>query len=187
MFGEAGYTLGVVILILLIVVFLWNVRSQESEQFDVAQDLGLDANSSLVMNAPGMPIDVGVIAMEDRPYMRLYEDYKKQNLAYEFLPRSGHGAHRQFMKINLKHIDAYLPRTNSGPYANIRGMQIYSVYGGAPNASMLSSFYNPYLEPTFEFTANTAKYRQLLDLKPGQRASIDVTDPTHQIAILVLA
>lgn len=184
------YEVGVVILILIIVIFLWNVRSNlcaSGEGFDVAQDIGLNANSSIVMNAPGMPLDVAVIAMEDRPYLRLYEDYKKQDLAYEFNPRSGHGAHRQFVKINLKHIEAYLPRTNSGPYAQVRSMQIYSVYGGAPNASLLSSFYNPYLEPTFEFTANTAKYRQLLDLKPGQRASIDVTDPTHQIAIIVLA
>ncbi len=180
------YAVGVVILVLIIVVFLWNARSP-NEKFDVAQDLGLDANSSIVMNAPGMPLDVAVIAMEDRPYLRLYEDFRGKDLAYEFNPRSGHGAHRQFMKVNLKHIDAYLPRTNSGPFAQVRGMQIYSVYGGAPNASLLSSFYNPYLEPTSEFTANTAKYKQLLDLKPGQRVSIDVTDPTHQIAIIVLA
>lgn len=178
------YEVAVVILILIIIVFLWNAQT---ERFDVAQDLGLDENSSIVMNAPGMPLDAGVIALEDRPYLRLYEDYKKQNLAYEFHPRSGHGAHRQFLKINLKHIDAYLPLTNSGPYSSVRGMKIFSVYGGAPNASLLSSFYNPYLEPTFEFTANPAKYHQLLDLKPGQRASIDVTDPTHQIAIIVLA
>lgn len=133
-----------------------------------------------------MPIDVSVLRAEDRPYIRLYEDYQKKDLAYEYSPVSGHGSHRQFMRISLKHVDAYLPKTNSGPYGQVRRIAIWSVYGGAPNASLLSTFYNAYLEPDTELRANSARYKKLLEVKPGQRVSLDITEPTKQIFLYAI-
>jgi len=189
-----NYVISSVVLILMILVFLW-VATSKTEQFDVGQDLGLDMSSAIVNtgenNALGqtnnsMPIDMSVLRGEDQPYVRLYEDYQKKDLAYEYSPVSGHGSHRQFMRISLKHVEAYLPKTNSGPYGQVRRIAIWSVYGGAPNASLLSTFYNAYLEPDTELRANSARYKKLAEIKPGQRVSLDITEPTKQIFLYAI-
>lgn len=177
-----NYVLSAVVLVLMIMVFLW-VTTAGAERFGLfmaneGNDLGKTNNS--------MPIDMSVLRSEERPYVRLYEDYQKKDLAYEFSPPSGRGSHRQFMRIQLKHVEAYLPKTSVGPYGQIRRIAIWSVYGGAPNASLLSTFYNAYLEPDTELRANPARYKKLVEVKPGERVSLDITDPTKQIFLYAI-
>jgi hypothetical protein len=132
------------------------------------------------------PVDPIADSLKDpsiRPYVRLYSDYKGQNLEYEYMPRTGFGYDRQVLRIPLKHIEIYLPSLDEGPVNQTRFVEIYNIYGGKPNASTLSSFYNTYLDPDWEMRANRGKYKLLVRALPGDRISMDVTEPVGQIIV----
>jgi hypothetical protein len=204
------YELGVIVLCILLLLFAWYVTGpsgSRQEHFSAEEDLGLNDTSSIGHDGTdGMPagytgwaVTASINGHTDnskpvnlvderrerdpakQSYVRLYSDYRGRELQYEYTPTSGFGYDRQILRIPVKHIEISVPSKTEGPYNQIRHVEIWNMYGGKPNASTISPFYNAYLEPGSEFTANRARYRLLARALPGDRISMDVTEPVGQI------
>jgi len=116
-------------------------------------------------------------------YIKLYEGYNFQNLAYDLSLNTGEYM-KQILRVNLKSIDIQIPKLND-KYDEIRRVEIWSVSDGDNNASLESGFYNSYLEPESELRANPAKYRQVVQVLPGQNVKIDIAIPVKKIFLIV--
>jgi hypothetical protein len=132
-------------------------------------------------------------------YILLYEGYNQQNLAYVYTPGNidynssdiMRGYLREILKVNLKSFDINLPAVGQAQqndaYNRLRKIEIWAMDTTDNSvASSESGFYNSYLEPDIEHRANSAKYKMVTQVLPGQHVKMDVLAPVKKIFIIAI-
>jgi hypothetical protein len=129
------------------------------------------------------------------PYIRLYEGFNYQNLAYSYTPgnidyTTPAGAIKGYLRliipVNLKSVDISLPKLGT-QIDQIRRVEIWGMDQHDDNiASIESSFYNSYLEPEFAMKANPARYKHLIRVLPGDRVRKEIDEPVKKIFIVAI-
>jgi hypothetical protein len=123
-------------------------------------------------------------------WIRLYEAPWQKDLAFEFAPevdyakRLGSGYIRRMMPVNLKSLDINLPRSGFGNMDVMRKIEIWGVFGNDVIASTESDFYNSYTEPDWALRANSAKYRLIGRVEPGQRLRVNPVEPVKRVMVV---
>lgn len=140
----------------------------------------------------GNPVELS--AADSKAYVRLYEEFDQKSPGFIFEPnidyanKIGDGYYRDMMRVNLKSVDINLPKLG-GDYAGydkVRRVEIWSVYGDAPSASLTADFYNSYLEPEFALRANPGKYKPILRVLPGQHVVANFSEPIKKILLIAI-
>jgi hypothetical protein len=134
------------------------------------------------------PVDIEVIptkASSKKAYIKLYDQFNKESLIFNFEPLLAAPANnyiRKIVKVNLKSIELNLPKKNDGN-DDYRVIEIWSMYPGDTTASMESDFYNSYTERDNGRTGNPFKYKLLAKLKAGEKVSANIMEPVKKVFI----
>lgn len=133
------------------------------------------------------------------PSVKLYEGPYGRDLAYDFTPRTtdvGEGYMRIIMPISLQSLDINLPlrdpalepgdmpNITSRSYDPQRFVQVWAVFGDDTVASTESGFYNAYTEPDWARRANSAKYKLIAAVAPGERLVANVQIRVRRIFLI---
>jgi hypothetical protein len=150
----------IVVLLLIVIVFVVQTRS---ERLDVGPTTG--------------------------SYIKLYESFEFKDLAWEYQPKMdiNHPPEsyvKQMIKINLKSFDIDLLSYGIAKYDQLRRVEIWSVYDGNNTASSESDFYSSYIEPSYAFRANPAKYELIVKVLPGQHFKLNAEIPIKKIMLI---
>ncbi len=167
----------VAVLIVLVLVLIWSQTKYKNQE---------------KLSNPGNPEDLSSQkpALPGKSYIRLYEAFNQEDIGFEFAPdidylnQTGNGFYRAVVKMNLKSIDINLPKTGIPTYDQIRKVELWSVYPGMVDQSTESDFYNSYLEPDWALRANSAKYRLICRVLPGNSLKVDMIEPCKKVWVI---
>ena len=120
------------------------------------------------------------------PFIHLYEHYDNQGAVFTFDPQTpdpDNNYIRMDFKGTVKSLDINLPLKKDN-LNSIRFVKIWAINSGSNIASTESlGIYNTYTEPDFAKNANDAKYKLIIDQKPGSRIRMNLPEPVTRLFI----